>query len=85
MKEITWTVEIEEEYADALAEFDEDRIKEELIATLEELASVDEKREDLHNRMNISSEDEEELSGQAIEEAMRQWLRGNRDSDPRLD
>jgi uncharacterized membrane protein YukC len=82
--ELTWTVEVSDDEAEALSEFSDDRIREELESILSELASVDSKREDLHDRMNISTEDEEELSGAALETEMRKYLRGER-SDPRLD
>lgn len=82
--ELTWTVQVSDDEAEALAEFDDDRIQEELESTLSELASAESKRDELHNRMNISAGDEEELSGAALEQEMRKYLRGERE-DPRLD
>lgn len=84
MKEMTWKVEVSDDDAEALSQFDDERIADELVSTLEELASADSKREDLHDRMNISTGDSEELSGAALEEEMRRYLRGERE-DPRLD
>lgn len=84
MKEMTWTVEVSDDDAQALSQFDDERIADELVSTLEELASADDKREDLHERMNISTDDNEELSGEALEQAMRDYLRGERKNDPRL-
>jgi len=85
MKEMTWTVEVSDDDAQALSQFDDERIADELVSTLEELASADSKRDDLHDRMNISTGDSEELSGAALEEEMRRYLRGERKNDPRLD
>ena len=59
--ELTWSVEVSDEEAEALEEFDDSRIQEELEATLGELASASDKRDELHDRMNISSDDEAEL------------------------
>jgi hypothetical protein len=81
---MTWTVEVSDDDAQALSQFDDERIADELVSTLEELASADDKREDLHERMNISTDDNEELSGEALEQAMRDYLRGERKNDPRL-
>ncbi|MFC6757411.1 MULTISPECIES: hypothetical protein [Haloarcula] len=82
--ELTWTVEVSDDEAEALAEFDDDRIQQELESTLSELASASARRDELHDRMNISADDDEELSGEALETEMRKYLRGER-SDPRLD
>lgn len=81
--ELTWTVEVSDHEAEALSEFDDSRIQEELENILSELASASAKRSELHDRMNISADDEEELSGEALEIEMRKYLRGER-SDPRL-
>jgi uncharacterized membrane protein YukC len=81
---LTWSVEVSDEEAEALAKFDDSRIQEELESTLSELASASDKRDELHDRMNISADDEAELSGEKLEQAMRDWLRGKRDTDPRL-
>ncbi len=52
---------------------------------LEELASAQDKRDELRERRPESSDtDTEELSGEALEQAMRDWLRRKRDSDLRL-
>jgi hypothetical protein len=84
MKEMTWTVEVSDDDAQALSQFDDDRIQQELESTLSELASASAKRDELHDRMNISADDEAELSGEELEQAMRDWLRGKQNTDPRL-
>jgi hypothetical protein len=82
--ELTWTVEVSDDEAEALAEFDDERISDELVSTLEELASVHEKQDELHSRRPESPEGTEELSGEELEQAMRDFLRGKRKDDPRL-
>ncbi|WP_336357583.1 hypothetical protein [Haloarcula sp. CGMCC 1.6347] len=82
---LTWTVEVSDDDAEALAEFDDERISDELVSTFEELASVHEKQDELRSRRPEASEDTEELSGEALEEAIQGWLRGDRRKDPRLD
>lgn len=81
--ECTWTVQVSENEAEALEEFDDDHIQDELESTLSELASASAKRDELHDRMNISTDGSKELSGEALEEEMRRYLRGER-KDPRL-
>lgn len=80
------TVEVSESDAEALEQFSDERLSEAMREGLEELASAQTKREELRRRRpEPHSEDDEELSGEELESAMRDWLRGNRDSDPRLD
>jgi len=84
--ELTWTVEVSDDDAEALSQFDDERIADELVSTLEELASAESKRDELRSRRpEPHSENAEELSGKALETEMRKWLRGNRETDPRLD
>lgn len=82
--ELTWTVEVSDDEAQALSEFDDSRIQKELESVLSELASATDKQDELHSRMNVSTDDTEELSGEALEQAMREYLRGERKNDPRL-
>jgi hypothetical protein len=83
---VTIEVTVSDETAEELSAYDDERIEEAMLEGLEELASASEKRDELHERMNIdTSGDDEELSGEALEEEMRKWLRGKRDTDPRLD
>jgi hypothetical protein len=71
-------VEVSESEAKALEQYDDER--------LEELASAEAKRDELRRRRPEStSENPEELSGDELEEAMREWLKGDRATDPRLD
>ena len=80
------TVEVSDEEAEALEEYSEERLSEAMKEGLEELASAQAKRDDLRNRRpEPHSEDTEELSGESLETEMRKWLRGKRDTDPRLD
>jgi hypothetical protein len=79
-------VEVSEAEAEALERYDDDRLAKAMKEGLEELASAEAKRDELHRRRPEShSTQSEELPGKELEEAMRDWLRGNRDSDPRLD
>jgi hypothetical protein len=81
---VTIEVTVSDETAEELSSYSDGRIEEAMLEGLEELASASEKRDELHDRMNIdASGDDEELSGEALEEAMREYLRGERD-DPRL-
>jgi len=82
--ELTWTVEVSDDEAEALSEFSDERIQEELEGVLTELASASDKQDELHSRMNVDTDETEELSGEALEQAMREYLRGERKSDPRL-
>jgi hypothetical protein len=80
------TVEVSDEEAEALAEYSQERLSEAMKEGLEELASAEVKRDELRRRRpEPHSEDAEELSGEALEKAMRDWLRGERNTDPRLD
>ncbi|QIB73486.1 hypothetical protein G3I44_03815 [Halogeometricum borinquense] len=80
------TVEVDDAEAEALEEYSGERIAEAMKEGLEELASAESKRDELRRRRpEPHSEDAEELSGEALEKAMRDWLRGKRDTDPRLD
>jgi len=82
--ELTWTVEVSDDEAEALSEFSDERIQEELEGVLTELASASDKQDELHSRMNVDTDETEELSGEALEQAMREYLRGERKNDPRL-
>ena len=82
--ELTWTVEVSDDEAEALSEFSDERIQEELEGVLTELASASDKQDELHSRMNVDSHETEELSGEDLEQAMREYLRGERKNDPRL-
>lgn len=83
--ELTWTVEVSDDEAEALSQFEDERIADELVSTLEELASAESKRDELRSRRpEAHSENAEELSGEVLETEMRKWLRGNRETDPRL-
>lgn len=84
MKELTWTVEVSDDDAEALSQFGDERISDELVSTLEELASVHEKQGELRERRPEHSDETEELSEEALEQAMRDFLRGKRKDDPRL-
>lgn len=81
---MTWTVEVSDDDAQALSQFDDERIADELVSTLEELASVHEKQGELRKRRPEHTDDTEKLSGEALEQAMREFLRGKRKDDPRL-
>ena len=83
-----FAVEVSDSDAEALEEFSEERITAAMKEGLEELASAEAKRDELRRRRPEHRPDEaesEELSGEALEQAMREWLRGERESDPRLD
>lgn len=80
--EVTVPDEIEQE----LQEYDDDRIREVLRDALDGLASPSERQDELHRRMGVeTNKGEAELSGEALEQAMRDYLRGDRRKDPRLD
>lgn len=80
-----YEVTVDDDVAQELAEYDDERIREVLTDALDELASASDKQDELHRRMNVDPDDTEELSGEALETEMRKWLRGKRDTDPRLD
>ena len=81
---VTFEVTVSDETAEELSAYGDERIEAAMLEGLEELASASEKRDELHDRMGVdTSGDEEELSGEALEEEMRRYLRGERD-DPRL-
>ena len=82
--ELTWTVEVSDDEAEALSEFSDERIQEELEGVLTELASASDRQDELHSRMNVDTDETEELSGEDLEQAMREYLRGERKNDPRL-
>lgn len=80
------SVEVSDSDAEALEEYTDERIAEAMKEGLEELASAEAKRDELRRRRpEPHSENSEELSGEKLEEAMRDWLRGKRETDPRLD
>jgi hypothetical protein len=79
------TVEVSETEAEALEEYDQERLAEAMKEGLEELASAEAERDELRRRRpEHTSEDTGELSEADLEQAMRDWLRGKRDTDPRL-
>ncbi|MDL0144398.1 hypothetical protein [Halobacterium salinarum] len=80
-----YEVTVDDDVAQELAEYDDERIREVLRDALDGLASASDKQDELHRRMNVDPDDTEELSGEALETEMRKWLRGKRDTDPRLD
>jgi len=80
-----YEVTVDDDVAQELEEYDDERIREVLTDALDELASASDKQDELHRRMNVDPDDTEELSGEALETEMRKWLRGKRDTDPRLD
>lgn len=85
-EQLTLTVELTDDDAEALEGYSNERLAEAMTEGLEELASAQAKREELRERRpEGSGTDFEELSGEALEQAMRDWLRGRRKSDPRLD
>ena len=79
-------VELSDADAETLDEFPDDRVKSTVREALEELASAEEKRDELRRRRRTegSGKDSEELSGEELEEAMREFMRGDRERDPRL-
>jgi hypothetical protein len=80
-----YEVTVDDDVAQELEEYDDERIREVLRDALDGLASASDKQDELHRRMNVDPDDTEELSGEALETEMRKWLRGKRDTDPRLD
>ncbi|WP_338756255.1 hypothetical protein V9T20_05870 [Halobacterium salinarum] len=79
-----YEVTVSDEAAQELEEYDDERIQEVLRDALDELASTSDKQDELHRRMGVDPDDTEELSGEALETEMRKWLRGERETDPRL-
>ncbi|CQH60026.1 uncharacterized protein HHUB_3116 [Halobacterium hubeiense] len=80
-----YEVTVSDETAQELEEYDDERIREVLRDALDELASTSDKQDELHRRMGVDPDDPEGLSGEALETEMRKWLRGERETDPRLD
>lgn len=80
------SVEVSESDAKTLDEFPDERVKSTVQEALEELASAEEKRDELRRRRRTegSGKDSEELSGEELKQEMREWLRGDRETDPRL-
>jgi hypothetical protein len=84
-EQLTLTVELTESESEALESYSNERLAEAMREGLEELASAEDKRDELRERRPESSDtDTEELSGAALEQAMREFLRGARKNDPRL-
>jgi hypothetical protein len=84
-EQLTLTVELTESESEALESYSNERLAEAMREGLEELASAQDKRDELRERRPESSDtDTEELSGEALEQAMREFLRGERKNDPRL-
>jgi hypothetical protein len=82
------TVEVSDSDAEALGEFSDDRLSEAMLEGLEELASAQEKRDELRDRRPESTNDEtEELEDedQDLAQDMRDFIRGDGRKDPRLD
>lgn len=79
-------VEVSDADAKRLDEFSDERIESAVEAALEQLTTAEEKRDELRRRRltEVSGEDSEELSGEELEEAMREFVRGDRKQDPRL-
>ena len=85
-KKLSLTVEVSDEEAEALSEFSDERLSEAMIEGLEELASVEAKRDELRRRRPENSpEDTEELSEEDLIRETQKFLRGERRTDPRLD
>lgn len=81
------TVEVSEEESEALEEYDNERLAEAMKEGLEELASVEAKRDELRRRRpeHTSEEDTEELSEEDLITETQKFLQGERRTDPRLD
>lgn len=80
-----YEVTVSDDIAQELEDYEDERIREVLKDALDGLASASDKQDELHQRMNVDPDDTEELSGEALEVEMRKWLRGKRDTDPRLE
>lgn len=79
-----YEVTVSDDVAQELEEYDDERIREVLRDALDGLASASDKQDELHRRMGVDPEDTDELSGEVLDTEMRKWLRGKRESDPRL-
>ena len=79
-----YEVTVSDDVQQELEKYDEERIREVLRDALDELASASDMQDELHRRMGVDPDDTEELSGEALEQAMKEYLRGERKNDPRL-
>jgi hypothetical protein len=77
-------VDLSDKDAEKLEEYDEVRVRDEVRKVLEELASASDYQDELHDRMNIDSKDDEELTEEELKHEVQRFLRGERRKDPRV-
>lgn len=77
-------VDLSDEDAEALEEYDEVRVRDEVRKVLEELASASDYQDELHDRMDITKNDDEDLTQEELKHEVQRFLRGERRTDPRL-
>jgi hypothetical protein len=84
-EQLMLSVKLTDDDAEALEGYSNERLAEAMTERLEEFASAQAKREELRERRPEGDiGDTEEFSGGALEQAMREFLRGDRKDDPRL-
>ena len=77
-------VDLSDEDAEALEEYDDVRVRDEVRKVLEELASASDFQDELHERMNITKKEDEDLTQEELKHEVQRFLRGERRTDPRL-
>jgi len=77
-------VDVSDGDAEALEEYDDVRVRDEVRKVLVELASASDYQDELHRRMNIDQKDDEELTEEELKHEVQRFLRGERRKDPRL-
>ena len=81
------TIEVSHSEAEALEQYDDERLTEAMKEGLEELASAETKRDELRRRRPEHTSEEqgtEELSEEGLVRETQKFLRGDRRTDPRL-
>jgi len=87
---VEYSVLVSDEVDEKLEQIREEDIKAALMQTLEDLAERDDQiqqqQDELHERMGIGgrSDDSEDLSEEELKHEVQRFLRGERQTDPRL-
>lgn len=88
---VEYSVRVNDDIAAELEQIREEEIAEALVQTLEELAERDDEiqqeQTELHERMGLSPDDREteEMSENDLKRELQRFIRGKRETDPRLD
>lgn len=83
-EQLTLTVELTESESEALESYPNERLAEAMREGLEELASAQEKRDELRDRRPEHTTDGDESSVENLKKQLQEFLRGDLKNDPRL-